>query len=619
MSAEAMDTSARNNSSADPPSAADDNQGIQALLDEVEAIEAEGPITVHASVGSLNPPTVLPWNSVQVFGYYTPPSSPESVAADEFDISPLSLVDPDLSPSPTYSERLEELLNVEEDPADDHGHEVAEDGKAVEHANDHYDEPDEIDSMTSNAASSRQGYHQDYIARVRYANGLPPPDMPPKLLQVPGEGLSSGQYTSPSFASRLAREQPLNIEADAELGMPLDLVGMPGIFDGDESSIQAPDQPPAPHPRDKPLLRPLSSLGKPTSMSSGVSFLRRTEYISAESGRTRFDSSASNKPSKAMLEAQKRRERNAEREDPVNIVRAVEKSFDVANPDSAYTGPDTSKRFRGHPVTQAERDAWAHPKHPTKDDVLPDGIYPILPDLSAFPDSGGYIVVTYTANPLKSGVIQTDTRAQVALLRPKEPQRAEVMAAYQAQISAHQADPSKPEPGPPPFDYDLYLPKDPHFVEAIKKKYNIRDPQRDDPNLFTHANKETGEKNFRYDFQRTYETASGVQHKDRYQEVALTLYDPSTESTTDGGAKKQKGAYYYPVLQKLNLRPRRQLNLSLMGSQPAAADMDKVDFLDIVPRDPDQAELERREGFKKQYDRGPAPDEDDADAPGEAE
>jgi RNA polymerase II-associated factor 1 len=26
----------------------------------------------------------------------------------------------------------------------------------------------------------------------------------------------------------------LNIEADAELGMPIDLVGIPGVFDGDE-------------------------------------------------------------------------------------------------------------------------------------------------------------------------------------------------------------------------------------------------------------------------------------------------------------------------------------------------------------------------------------------------
>lgn len=77
--------------------------------------------------------------------------------------------------------------------------------------------------------------HQDYIARIRYSNTLPPPPNPPKLLDIPNTGLASGQYTTPGFASRLARDQPLNIEADAELGMPLDLVGMPGIFDGDES------------------------------------------------------------------------------------------------------------------------------------------------------------------------------------------------------------------------------------------------------------------------------------------------------------------------------------------------------------------------------------------------
>jgi len=29
--------------------------------------------------------------------------------------------------------------------------------------------------------------------------------------------------------------QPINIEADGDLGMPIDLVGMPGVFEGDES------------------------------------------------------------------------------------------------------------------------------------------------------------------------------------------------------------------------------------------------------------------------------------------------------------------------------------------------------------------------------------------------
>lgn len=83
--------------------------------------------------------------------------------------------------------------------------------------------------------SRSQSYQQDYIARIRYSNALPPPPCPPKLLDIPNTGLSSGQYTSAKFSARLAREQPLNIEADAELGMPIDLVGIPGVFDGDES------------------------------------------------------------------------------------------------------------------------------------------------------------------------------------------------------------------------------------------------------------------------------------------------------------------------------------------------------------------------------------------------
>lgn len=85
------------------------------------------------------------------------------------------------------------------------------------------------------ASSASRIVHQEYIARIRYSNALPPPPNPPKLLDIPNTGLASGQYTTPGFAARLARDQPLNIEADAELGMPLDLVGMPGIFDGDES------------------------------------------------------------------------------------------------------------------------------------------------------------------------------------------------------------------------------------------------------------------------------------------------------------------------------------------------------------------------------------------------
>ena len=47
--------------------------------------------------------------------------------------------------------------------------------------------------------------------------------------------MADGKFTSSIYASRLVRDQPLNVEADAELGMPIDLVGLPGVFEGDET------------------------------------------------------------------------------------------------------------------------------------------------------------------------------------------------------------------------------------------------------------------------------------------------------------------------------------------------------------------------------------------------
>lgn len=75
----------------------------------------------------------------------------------------------------------------------------------------------------------------EYIARIRYDNALPPPPCPPKLLRIPGEGIPD-HYLSPGFTSRLARQQEPNIELDAFLGMPIDILGMPGAMEGDMRS-----------------------------------------------------------------------------------------------------------------------------------------------------------------------------------------------------------------------------------------------------------------------------------------------------------------------------------------------------------------------------------------------
>lgn len=78
-------------------------------------------------------------------------------------------------------------------------------------------------------------FHQDYIASLRYRNDLPPPEMPPKLLEIPHEGID--RFLTPGFASNLARREEPNIDVDAEGGMPIDLVGIPGLHLGDESGV----------------------------------------------------------------------------------------------------------------------------------------------------------------------------------------------------------------------------------------------------------------------------------------------------------------------------------------------------------------------------------------------
>ena len=82
-------------------------------------------------------------------------------------------------------------------------------------------------------STTSRNVHQEYIVRQRYSNALPPPTLGPKLLKIPKR--DSKYYASSAYAETVMQDQPINIEADGFLGMPIDLVGMPGVFDGDES------------------------------------------------------------------------------------------------------------------------------------------------------------------------------------------------------------------------------------------------------------------------------------------------------------------------------------------------------------------------------------------------
>ncbi|KAK5169894.1 uncharacterized protein LTR77_005872 [Saxophila tyrrhenica] len=429
------------------------------------------------------------------------------------------------------------------------------------------------------ASSQRPGervVHQDYIARIRYSNTLPPPANHPKLLDIPGTGLLGGQYTSAAYASKLARDQPMNIEADAELGMPIDLIGVPGVFsdkpDKDAAIMARPGGQPL-HPADKALLKPLSALGK--GAGGAVSFLRRTEYTSSQ-GPQHF-SSSSPKDLIRLRNDPKRRKTSSNKEDPLNIIRHIVKGFDVAYPEDAYRGEDSTSNIRGAAISDPEVKAWSNPKHPSKPEVTLMDSYPVLPDLEALPEVGAFFVKKFITNPVAAGD-NYDERLDVALLQPKSEKNA--LEKYEQRKAEWTAESGKPAPLPED-DYDLFLPAAPNAVRGIKRKLNVNDPENEDEELYADelAN---GTRAFKYTRLRTYETytQSGDPNNFYDDSVALALHDPETDVGPVPGTKErlQKGAYFYPVMQRTALRPKRNVGVAALSQ----ADHDRVDQINMT-------------------------------------
>ncbi|KAF3064598.1 RNA polymerase II-associated protein 1 like protein [Daldinia childiae] len=412
------------------------------------------------------------------------------------------------------------------------------------------------------ASSSRSGehrsVHQDFIARIRFSNALPPPPNPPKLLDIPNTGLASGQYTTPGFASRLAREQPLNIEADAELGMPLDLIGMPGIFDGDESSIQAPTQPPQIHPHDRALLRGPGSLGHPKLAEANVSFLRRTEYISSVTTK-RHDGGALRSNNPAPKRPLKRPSPERDVDSPAHIKKKIDQGFAIA----AANLKDKSRV-----------------KHPSKRNLKLVDAYPLVPDLEAFPDSGAYVTFKFTHNPLPATRVY-DKRLLNGILKPISKTEAEE-AAFAMAMQAHERDPQHVPKPQNLMDYDFFLNDNLDASERFRQKFDIENPDHDDDSLYTH--KSNGKPNFLFPRVRTYETAQELElnNQTKYDEEVVLAFN-------DDEAIDQKAAFYYPVMQRSVIKPQRNKNIArTIGLVPADLNIEErnVDQLDVVVEDP---------------------------------
>ena len=248
------------------------------------------------------------------------------------------------------------------------------------------------------------------------------------------------------------------------------------------------------------------------------------------------------------------------------MLRSVIKGFDIANPQDAYTGPDNSSNLRGVAPTPAEVEAWKNPRHPSKPDVKVLDAYPLKPDLNAVTDSGAFMITKFTGNP-SAATEKRDTRMDVGIMYPRE----------------HESG---------GFDYDFFLPVDEAAADNIRKKFDVNDPDRDNPDLYTQKSAD-GLDHFRYNYLRTYNAGRRVDSMDQqYKEVSLALHD----STDEGHDSQEKGAYFYPIATKMQLKPRRNKNLAQLGlaSQAIEEDAEKIDWMSVTVGEPEEGEIASR-------------------------
>ncbi|CAN3361154.1 RNA polymerase II-associated protein 1 [Diutina catenulata] len=189
---------------------------------------------------------------------------------------------------------------------------------------------------------------QDYIAKVRYQNNLPPPPLNPKFLHYhlteptsqkrEGDQLMSSLFRSENFTALMAHpELPLNLIHNTGFLEEEKVAAVGSAVDGGPAKL---------HPADRELLRDagITNLDK---SEPGVSFLRRTEYI------------AEKQISTASQAAPKQKEED--KVDPESQLAAVEATFDAAN--------DTLHHLE-------------HLKHPRRKQLVAKRTWPLLPDTS---------------------------------------------------------------------------------------------------------------------------------------------------------------------------------------------------------------------------------------------
>jgi RNA polymerase II-associated factor 1 len=314
------------------------------------------------------------------------------------------------------------------------------------------------------------------------------------------------------------------------------------------------------------------------------------------------------------------RPKTTDKNDPAAMLRTIEKSFNLAYPKDAYTGPDTMEHIRGASITPAEKEAWERPKHPSNAELKLLDAYPIIPDISALGDTGSYYLIKYKTNP---GTISDhyDTRLNYTILVPV-PSSEEEIAQYNAELELHQKDPETNKKPQLNMTYTAYVPGSDAdiIVPRLKRKYDMYDADNDEPDLYTDG-LENGEENpsFRFKKLRTYETylQTGDPEDDDpnikwNDNIALALHDVVRDIDNDAVRRgvappRQKAAYIYPINQRHMIKPKRlattKTGIGHMSQQvQTEVEEDTPDVLELRIGEPTEEEMLAMEQYRMALD-----------------
>lgn len=233
-------------------------------------------------------------------------------------------------------------------------------------------------------------------------------------------------------------------------------------------------------------------------------------------------------------------------------------------------------------------------KHPTKSNLRLVEAFPVLPDQNSISDAGGLVEVKFLTNPVPPSTTY-DTRLECGILKPiMLPE--EEQEIQRALNEAHERDPERNPAPDNTLQYEYFTVDTPEQAAAFKRKFDTLDPDRDDDKLYSYTRPD-GDQCFRFKKMRVYESGPSTGSLDRGYEDQVVI---SLQDGTDG--LRIKGAYYYPIIQKVQIKPQRNKHIEakrLRLNNDTEADERYTDYIDVKIEDPDEAIRETREKYKE--------------------